>query len=234
MNLRRAAAAKPFRTTAVALLVLLVGAQPVSAGWDRGWSAPPSQPSQTVAADGRTVWLTHQLPFAETPRLRVLHPAAVVEHVGLHQSNHEGARDQLPLDSAVPWTEMPSRGRLSGPRSAADVVVPPDEPILSPVTGTVIRAGGYRLYCVHDDSFVVISPDAAPDWEVKLLHISGLHVEVGSRVLAGSTQLADHATSFPFRSQVDDMTAEPSWPHTHVEVIDPSIENVGNPGSGGC
>ena len=208
MNLRRAAAAKPFRTTAVALLVLLVVAQPVSAGWDRGWSAPPSQPSQTVAADGRTVWLTHQLPFAETPRLRVLHPAAVVEHVGLHQSNHEGARDQLPLDSAVPWTEMPSRGRLSGPRSAADVVVPPDEPILSPVTGTVIRAGGYRLYCVH--------------------------VEVGSRVLAGSTQLADHATSFPFRSQVDDMTAEPSWPHTHVEVIDPSIENVGNPGSGGC
>ena len=46
------------------------------------------------------------------------------------------------------------------------------------------------------------------------------------------TPLADHAHVLPFASQVDEWTAEPSWPHTHVEVVDPSIPNQPNPGSG--
>ena len=44
--------------------------------------------------------------------------------------------------------------------------------------------------------------------------------------------IAQHATLLPFGSQVDDFTAEPHWPHNHVEVIDPSIPNRPNEGSG--
>jgi hypothetical protein len=36
----------------------------------------------------------------------------------------------------------------------------------------------------------------------------------------------------PFRSQVDDRTAAPHWPHVHVEVIDPSIPD--RPSGPGC
>ena len=41
------------------------------------------------------------------------------------------------------------------------------------------------------------------------------------------------ATQLPFVSQVDEFTAEPSNPHVHVEVIDPSIPDIPTPG-GGC
>ncbi len=36
----------------------------------------------------------------------------------------------------------------------------------------------------------------------------------------------------PFRSQVDDDTAVPHWPHVHVEVVDPSVPD--RPTGGGC
>ena len=47
-------------------------------------------------------------------------------------------------------------------------------------------------------------------------------MEAGERVEAGET-VAAHATRFPFTSQVDALTGEPSWPHVHIEVVDPSV-----------
>jgi hypothetical protein len=39
----------------------------------------------------------------------------------------------------------------------------------------------------------------------------------------------------PFASQVDDHTADPAWPHVHVEVVDTAIPDRPNPGGGsGC
>lgn len=55
----------------------------------------------------------------------------------------------------------------------------------SPVTGTVLRAGTYTLYCGHVDNFLVVEPDARPGWEVKMLHFAGLSVAKGDRVEAG-------------------------------------------------
>ena len=47
------------------------------------------------------------------------------------------------------------------------------------------------------------------------------------------TVVAPHARQLPFASQVDDIrTADPAWPHVHMEVVDPNIPNVPNPGSG--
>jgi murein DD-endopeptidase MepM/ murein hydrolase activator NlpD len=112
-------------------------------------------------------------------------------------------------------------------------VVAPDAEIRSPVTGTVKRAGGYILYCEHQDDFAVIEPDARPGWEVKLLHIDGVQVQAGQRVEAGATLIAPRPTQLPFGSQVDDHTASPAWPHVHIEVVDPSIPDRPSPGGGG-
>jgi hypothetical protein len=50
-------------------------------------------------------------------------------------------------------------------------------------------------------------------------------------VEAGVTVVASHVRTFPFRSQVDDHTTAPHWPHVHVEVVDTSVPD--RP-SGGC
>lgn len=220
--------------------VVLQAAEPSAAdlphnGWHyvrggRGAVAPPAIPF--TAADGRTAYDTAFVPFATVAEITLHHPAAVVERIGLHQSNHEGARDLTMTDTAAGTAVLPSRGRISGRQSSADVVVAPDSEIRSPVTGTVLRAGTYVLYCDHSDDFMVVAPDAMPEWEVKVLHIDGVAVQAGDRVLAGRTVIAPRATVLPFGSQVDDTTATPAWPHTHIEVIDPSIPNVPNGGSG--
>ncbi len=66
-----------------------------------------------------------------------------------------------------------------------------------------------------------------------MFHFDGLQVGAGDRVVAGVTVIAPRATPLPFESQVDEFTAEPSNPHVHVEVIDPSIPDIPTPG-GGC
>jgi hypothetical protein len=58
-------------------------------------------------------------------------------------------------------------------------------------------------------------------------------VRAGDHVAAGETVLARGPTPLPFESQVDEFTAEPSWPHVHIEVVDPSIPNRPR-GGGGC
>ena len=162
------------------------------------------------------------------------HPAARVERVGFHQSNHEGAQPLAALPTAASPVTLEARERLTNAQTAADVVVDPGTEIRAPVTGRVKRAGRYVLYCRHSDDFVVIAPDAHPTWEVKLLHIDGVRVRRGDRVEAGVTVLAPRATVLPFESQVDELrTVDPAWPHVHIEVVDPSIRNVPSPG-GGC
>lgn len=174
------------------------------------------------------------VPFATVGGVTLVHPASRVERVAFHQSNHEGAQQLDALATAVAPTTLESRDRLTTARTAADVVVDPAAAIRAPVTGTVLRAGNYVLYCKHTDDYVVIEPDDHPGWEVKLLHIDGEQVSRGQRVVAGETQLARHARTLPFESQVDELrSADPAWPHVHIEVVDPNIPNIPSPG-GGC
>jgi biotin carboxyl carrier protein len=172
------------------------------------------------------------VPFATVGEITLHHPATRIERVGFHQSNHEGARAMDVLKTAIAPRAMKSRERLTNGLTAADIVVDPAAEIRAPVTGTVKRAGGYVLYCKYRDDYAVIAPDAHPDWEVKLLHIDGVTVRAGDRVVAGQTLIAPKATKLAFKSQVDKITAKPAWPHVHVEVVDPSIPNVASPGSG--
>ena len=192
--------------------------------------APPPSTTTTAARPTRTVHQQAWTPFAAVGPVVLHHPAARVERVGFHESSHDGARQLLPLPTAAAPVQLESRDRDTAPYTAADVVVDPGGEIRAPVTGTVLRAGTYVLYCDHSDDFAVIEPDARPGWEVKLLHIDGVLVRRGDRVVAGQTLVAPRPTVLPFESQVDEVTATPAWPHVHLEVVDPSIPD--RPGQG--
>lgn len=159
-------------------------------------------------------------------------PGELVEVVGYHQANHDGAQPQQPAPGAARSLVLEPRGRGTHPQSAADIVVDPSREVRSPVTGRVVRAGSYALYCKYPDHYLVVEPDARPGWEVKVLHFEGLRVAPGDRVEAGVTVVGSGARVLPFRSQVDDHTAAPHWPHVHVEVLDPSVPDP--PSGPGC
>jgi hypothetical protein len=174
------------------------------------------------------------VPFATVGGITLVHPSSRVERVGFHESGHDGARQLETLPTAANPVVLESRDRGTGSQTAADIVVDPGTEIRAPVTGTVKRAGTYVLYCDHADDYAVIAPDEQPTWEVKILHIDGVQVTAGQRVVAGETLVAPRPTQLPFESQVDELrTADPAWPHVHVEVVDPSIPDRPSPG-GGC
>ena len=210
--------------------------------------APTTIPTTTTTAAPETTTTVPQPPpwtglarvvdtqdhtvFATTQNLILVHPARNVERIGFHESSHDGAQQMTVLDSTVAWIVMDTRDRGNANRTAADIVVDPADSIVAPVSGTVIRSGGYTLYCQYSDNFIVIEPDDRPGWEVKMFHVLDLTVATGDRVLAGQTQVAVGARLLPFDSQVDSYTAAPAWGHVHVEVVDPSIPD--RKSGGGC
>ena len=219
-----AVAPAPTTSTTVVVTTTTTAAAPTTASTTT--TAPP--PPQRVVTEQDWV------PFGVVAGITLHHAARFVERVGFHQSNHEGAQQFDVLPTAVAPTTLESRERLTGDRTAADMVVDPTAELRAPVTGTVKRAGTYTLYCRYTDSYLVIAPDFRPEWEVKLLHFEGLAVRAGDRVEAGVTVIGAHARQLPFESQVDEVSpVRPAWPHVHIEVVDPSIPNVPSPG-GGC
>ena len=172
------------------------------------------------------------VPYATVGPVTLHHPSDHTEAVGFHQSAQDGAQAQAAAATSVRWFIQETRDRDTTPQGAADIVVEPGRALRVPVTGTVIRAGTYTLYCDHVDQFAVIEPDAHPGWQVKVLHIDGLALTVGQRVEAGVTRLAARARVLPFPSAVEDDTGRPAWPHVHVEVIDPTVPD--RPTGPGC
>jgi hypothetical protein len=201
-------------------------------------TAPPTTAAAIVALPdgGRQVTEPGATPMAVTDGVTLLHPSARVERVAFHESNHDGARHLEAAAGAVRTTVLATRDRGTGPQTAADVVVDPDREVLAPVTGTVKRGGPYTLYCRWTDEFVVIVPDGAPweRWDLKVLHVVGLQVAAGDRVVAGQTVIANRPHVLPLESQVDELrTADPPWPHVHIEAVDPTVPDRPSPG-GGC
>ncbi len=221
-----ATTAAPPSTAAVAPVT-----QPPTTALPPTTTAAPAAPP--APAPARVVYDQPWTPFAMVGGVVLRHPSHRVERVAFHESNHDGARQLEPLPTAAAPLTLESRHRGTGARTAADVVSDPGAEIRAPVTGRVLRAGTYVLYCDHADDYAVIEPDERPGWEVKLLHINGVLVRPGDRVQAGETVVARGPTQLPFESQVDEVTAAPAWPHVHIEVVDPSIPDRPSPG-GGC
>ena len=198
----------------------------------RTTSTPTPVEPVPVPVPQRAVVRTGYAPYATAGPVTLHYPGDVVEAVGLHESGHDGAQPQSPTSGPARIGTLGTRSRDTNPQGAADVVVDPRQPVRAPVTGTVIRAGSYTLYCDHTDDYVVIEPDARPGWEVKLLHFEGLRVSKGDRVKAGVTVVGSGARTLPFASQVDKHTVAPHWPHLHIEVVDPSVPD--RPSGGSC
>lgn len=171
--------------------------------------------------------------FGTVGSIQLRQPSAAVELIGYHQSNHDGAQRITSVAGGSPSFTMESRNRDTDRRGAADIAAHPLVEIRSPVTGTVVRAGGYVLYCRYVDDYVVIEPDGHPGIEVKVLHILDLEVAAGDRVVAGETVIAERPNQLPFNSQIDQFTGDPPWPHVHIEVVDTSIPDRPSRG-GGC
>jgi biotin carboxyl carrier protein len=219
---------------------------PVPSAAPRAAVAPPAPPAPSPAVDPpapkaspkpvapakRVVVQTGWRPYAMAGPVTLHYPGDVVEVVGLHQSGHDGAQPQQPVEGPARIGLLDTRGRDTNPQGAADIVVDPTREVRSPVTGTVLRAGSYTLYCDHVDDYVVVEPDARPGWEVKLLHFEGVAVRKGMRVEAGVTVVGSRARLLPFASQVDKHTVAPHWPHLHIEVVDPSVKD--RPSGGSC
>jgi hypothetical protein len=191
----------------------------------------PTQPPPWTGLE-RIVETREYPVFATTGGLELLHPARSVERIGFHESSHDGAQQMEILDATAAWIVMDTRDRGNGSRTAADIVVDPADPVVAPISGRVVRAGSYTLYCEHSDNFLVIEPNGQPGWEVKMFHILDLTVQAGDVVVGGQTQVAVGARLLPFDSQVDAYTASPAWGHVHIEVVDPSIPD--RKSTGGC
>ena len=204
---------------------------PTSARPPRPPTTPPP-PKPTVPPRPRRVYEQAWTPFAKIEAVVLRHPSSRVERVGFHESNHDGARVMEVLPTAAEPIDLESRERGTSARTAADIVSDPNVEIRAPVTGRVLRAGTYTLYCDHRDDYAVIEPDDRRGWEVKVLHMTGVRVRPGDRVVAGETVLAPRPHQLPFDSQVDETTAPPHGPHIHVEVVDPTIKD--RPSGPGC
>ncbi|MDQ2651210.1 MAG: M23 family metallopeptidase [Actinomycetota bacterium] len=185
----------------------------------------------TTAPADRPIGPVAHAPLATVGDLTLLHPAGRVERVGFHESTLDGALELTPLPTAVQATTLNTRARGHGPHTAVDVVSDPTGAVRAPVTGTVIAAGGYQLYCAHHDDTVVIVPDGHPTWYVRVLHIDGVRVVPGWRVEAGVTVIAARPRALTFRSQIDRLAAnQPAWPHVHVEVDDNAVPDTPSKG----
>lgn len=176
--------------------------------------------------------------FAVVHGQELLLPARNAIIVGFHEASYPVAFPMAPVGNllvddnlgkfdVVPAVGVPaaapnyvimsSRGRPHAATSAVDIVPADGEPVLSPVTGTVVRAEAYDLYGKYRDNRVEIVPDGRPDLTVTMLHVWKLRVKPGERVIAGESAIAKAATKFPFNSHVD-VYAGGHPPHVHIEA----------------
>lgn len=156
--------------------------------------------------------------------------------VGFHEASTSSALEMLPtgrleenenttkfeppdeVESGTRYLVMSSRGRPLAATSAVDVVMQVDDPVLSPVSGTVTDVRSYRLYGSHEDHRIEIRPRDRPELRIVLIHLDDVEVEEGDEVRAGDSVLAGTARPFPFSSQVDRYTEPQRRPHVHIEV----------------
>jgi hypothetical protein len=174
---------------------------------------------RTVAkAFARAGGVTLRVPAAEasiTFHESLFEQAAALRPLGTLLRNANPAFDPPPDGPGPGYVVMDSRGRSTPPTSGSDDVVDADEPILAPVSGTVIRVTSYELYCEWSDVRIAIRPDQNPDRTVQVFHLVDPSVDRGDRVVVSRTVLG-RARLFPFRSQTQDYGL--GGRHVHLEI----------------
>lgn len=133
---------------------------------------------------------------------------------GYHQSLFGTAIGMRPLE---PHVVMGSRGRGTGSTTAADIVVGSSSRVRAPVTGQVVTAKRYLLYCERPDWKVVIKPSSDPTLRVLVLHLGRPSVRDGDEVTAGTSRIG-RARANDWPDSQKDRYFPAKYPHVHVEV----------------
>lgn len=186
-----------------------------------------------VPSPGATFPSIRSQAFAEADGLMLERPAAKVDAYAYHESLFKTAVEMTPLGRAAVidtsafirlkptsgprYIVMASRNRGTGPTTAVDVVLPPGETIYSPVSGVVVDASEYRLYCRVPDHRVIIRPDASPNHRVVLFHLVDVHVRKGDVLIAGRSPVGRPHVFTPHNAQYDNYVRG-DRPHVHIEV----------------
>jgi hypothetical protein len=220
----------------VELEVVVTVSEAAAIGALRAWvisAASVGDPSSVdaVRAEVRVVW--RPVPFARAVGMTLVEPGREILAIAYHESLFGSAAALRPLghvlvnanpekfdpppDTPGPgYIVMDSRGRPTPATSSTDVVMRATTPARSPVTGRVMSVTPYRLYCRYPDVRVMIRPADAPARSVMVVHLVGVRVERGDRLVAGRTVLGKPRT-FPFPYDTDDYV-EGGHPHVHVEI----------------
>lgn len=171
--------------------------------------------------------------FAVAAGIPIVVPSPDVRAIGFHEAsgrnsvaweprgapftNRNAPRYAAPPPTAGPnYAVLSTRRRGTPATSAIDLAVPHNSALVSPVTGTVTYVNPYLLYGRYPDTIVTIVPDGRPDLRLVMVHLNGVRVRPGERVVAGETPLAATAMLFPFRSQIDEFAGR--HPHLHIEM----------------
>lgn len=154
----------------------------------------------------------------------IVQPSPEVRMVGFHEGGFQAndvrpsakpdrdlgseAVDSVDREGSVPSMVLPTRDRGTGAATAIDIAMPEGEKVYAPITGTVTAANRYSLYGKYPDTIITIQPDGRDDVMMEILHVDGAKVEVGDRVVAGKTVIADTPNRLPFSSQIDRFATE--------------------------
>lgn len=197
--------------------------------------------SMTVGAEEATPATAEVTSFARVGSVDLVVPSPDAALIGFHEAGRPGgermtslapleevltARDVSVADEVIeeqtaPVIALPTRNRAQHAMTAVDVAMPEGADVLAPVTGRVVTVSPYQLYGTYGDYRVEIEVEGSPGRRVTMIHMDGIQVEPGDRVVAGESVIAETAKLFPFSSQIDRFTAAregAAMPHVHMEV----------------
>jgi hypothetical protein len=211
-------------------------AEAAAAAPARELASSPDVTRQTTEVDEADAAAPATAAFATIDALTLHLPASEVVLVGFHEASSTDAQAFAPVGrledhqnttkfdppadapEGPPYVVLSSRGRPYPATSAIDVLLEVDEPVRSPVTGTVTDVRGYHLYGKHADQRIEIAPAEAPEQRIVMIHLDGVGLTIGDEVVAGETIVARSARLFPFGSHIDRYTEPDRHPHVHYEI----------------
>lgn len=162
-------------------------------------------------------------------------PANKLVAVGFHQASNRKAVRFIPgmtchkIDKAsktkallkkyksLKLFQQPLRGRGDSNFTAADCAVPPKTVVFAPVSGVVTNVRHYKLYGYIDDLRLEIKPDGWPHLRVVMIHITGVKVKAGQRVVGGVTPVAI-VRHLPIGSTINRFVPVSPVDHVHIQV----------------
>lgn len=111
-------------------------------------------------------------------------------------------------------------GRSGSSTSAIDAGAAHGSVVYSPVNGVVTQICTYTLEGKVKDYEIHIQPEGIDNYEVMVIHIEDLHVEVGDALIAGVSPIARvRNTAQFFKSQLADFSNS-DGNHVHIQIND--------------